>query len=207
VNREPTLDELIGADMTDAERERLQQAHELLLQAGPPPELPPQLLKPPGVEVARKQRRRVVKRRTLALLAAALMVAFVFFAGYAVANLRNGSGKPTAAGIFTLKGTALEPRARASLVLWHPNDGNWPMTLNVVGLSKLPPRTYYEVYLVRDGQILGSCGSFRVSGPHSALTLKLTAPYPLRQGDTWVVTRQGPGTTEPGKTVLEPVST
>jgi hypothetical protein len=205
VNREPTLDELIGAGATGAEREQLQKAHELLLQAGAPPELPPQLLKPPGVEVARRQRRRVVKRRTLALLAAALVVALVFFAGYGFANLRNGQSKRTVAAVLALKGTALEPRAHASLVVWHPNDGNWPMTLNVVGLSKLPPRTYYEVYLVRDGQILGSCGSFRVGGPH-ALMLKLTAPYPLRRGDTWVVTRQGPGTTEPGKTVLEPVS-
>ena len=43
MNREPTLDELIGADTTGAERERLQHVHELLLEAGPPPEVSPEL--------------------------------------------------------------------------------------------------------------------------------------------------------------------
>jgi hypothetical protein len=205
VSREPNFDELIGPETTGAERERLRQAHELLVQAGPPPELPPRLLQAPGgVEEVRVQRRRAVKRRTLLLLAAALSVVLVFGAGYGVANFRHAQHKPSAVAALALKGTSLEPRARASLVLWHPSDGNWPMTLNVVGLSKLPPGSYYEVYLVRNGRIKGSCGSFRVSGPH-AVRLTLSAPYPLRSGDTWIVTRRGRAATEPGKTVLQPV--
>ncbi len=39
MNRDRNLDELIGADTTGAERERLQRAHDMLLEAGPPPEL------------------------------------------------------------------------------------------------------------------------------------------------------------------------
>jgi len=35
LTREPNFDELIGAEVTGAEREQLQHAHELLLQAGP----------------------------------------------------------------------------------------------------------------------------------------------------------------------------
>jgi Anti-sigma-K factor rskA len=204
VNREPRFDELIGSETTGAERERLRHAHELLLKAGPPPELTPELRKAPDVGVATRLRpRRAVKRRALVLLAAALSVVAVFFVGYGVANL-GGSSSPTLVANLALQGTSAEPRARASLEVWHPNDGNWPMTLNVAGLSKLPPRTYYEVYVVRDGRIMGSCGTFRVSGPHT-VTVKLNAPYPLRQGDTWIVTRQGPGGVEPGQTVLRPV--
>jgi hypothetical protein len=36
--------------------------------------------------------------------------------------------------------------------------------------------------------------------------LPLTAPFKLRKGDTWVVTRPGPGGSEPGRTVLRPVA-
>ena len=37
------------------------------------------------------------------------------------------------------------------------------------------------------------------------MTVSLTAPYTLRKGDTWVVTRPGQGGgTEPGTTVLRP---
>ena len=35
--------------------------------------------------------------------------------------------------------------------------------------------------------------------------MTLTSPYALQKGDTWVVTRPGPGGAEPGQTVLRPV--
>jgi hypothetical protein len=207
LTREPRFDELIGAEMSDAERERLRRTHELLVQAGPPPELPPQLREPPSFGVTRQAQRRVVKRRALLLLAATLSVAAVFAAGYAVADQR-GSGTTAATPVQTLhlKGTSVAPHARATLELWHPLAGNWPMSLSVVGLAKLPPHTYYEVYLVRNGRPWGQCGAFRVNGSSQAVTLPLTAPYKLRKGDTWVVTRPGPGGSEPGRTVLRPVA-
>ena len=84
------------------------------------------------------------------------------------------------------------------------------MTLSVVGLPKLPPHTYYDVYLFRDGKIQswGTCGAFRVGDSNSAggLTVTLTSPYPLENGDSWVVTRPGRGGVEPGQTVLRPVT-
>jgi hypothetical protein len=208
LTREPSFDELIGAEMSDAERERLRRAHELLLQAGPPPELPPQLRKAPGFGVTRMPERRVVKRRALLLLAATLSVAAVFAAGYAVADHRGGSTSrhTTPPVVLSLKGTSEAPNARATLEVWHSRAGNWPMTLNVIGLQKLPPHTYYEVYLVRNGRPWGQCGAFRVDGSSRALTLTLNAPYKLRKGDTWVVTRPGPGGSEPGKTVLRPIA-
>jgi hypothetical protein len=80
------------------------------------------------------------------------------------------------------------------------------MKLSVAGLPKLPSRTYYEVYLVRNGKPWGSCGTFVVSNSSGPLTLRLIAPYSLRKGDSWVVTRPGPNGSEPGRTVLRPVA-
>jgi hypothetical protein len=201
----PDFDELVGTETTGAERTRLREAHDLLLRAGPPPELTPKLKAGPNPGVARMQRRRrTVKRRSLVLLAAALSIAIVFAAGYAVSSQRGGNGNALVASL-ELKGTAAVPDAHATLDVWQRRDGNWPMTLSVKGLPKLPPRTYYEVYLFRDGHPWASCGSFVVSGKSSVLKVSLNAPYKLHRGDSWVVTRQVVGS-EPGKTVLRPVS-
>jgi hypothetical protein len=200
VNREPTLDELIGADTTGAERQRLQHAHELLLQAGPPPELSDKLEGGPTLGMTLGQKRRV-KRRAMLLVAATLTVVLVFLAGYAVAN--HGTSGPTPVITQALKGTAVVPQAQGTLEVWDSQSGNWPMRLTEVGLPTLGPHTYYEVYLVRDGKPWGLCGTFRVAGtPEEPVTVSLTAPYTLRKGDTWVVTRPGQSGNEPGQTVL-----
>jgi hypothetical protein len=207
VSREPSFEELVGAETTAEERERLRHVHELLLEAGPPPEVTPKLRKAPGSSGVVHFQRRSVKRRGLLILAAALSIAAVFAAGYAVANQRSGGGSSVAtARTVVLKGTKAAPQARATLEVWRARAGNWPMTLSVVGLKKLPPHTYYEVYLVRDGKPWGSCGAFRVASSSQAVTLTLNAPYKLRKGDSWVVTRPAAHGTEPGKTVLRPVS-
>jgi hypothetical protein len=208
LTREPSFEELVGAEATGAERERLRRAHELLLQAGPPAELPPGLRKPPSMEVARLPNRRKVKQRTLMLLAAAVAVAAVFAAGYGVGN--RGGGKSTlVAQTLDLRGTASAPHARATLEVWPSKDGNVPMKLHVVGLRRLPPHSYYDVYLVRGGQLRpwGLCGTFRVGNSSRVLGLTFNAPYSHQKGDTWVVTRPGPAGAEPGTTVLRPVTT
>lgn len=211
MTREPSFDDLVGAETTGADRERLRHAHELLLQAGPPAELPPGLRTAPQMgTVDLQQRRRVMKRRTLVLLAAALALVAVFFAGYAVSNGRHDKAA-TARGVtqvISLKGTSLAPHARATLEVWRSKGGNLPMRLNVVGLRRLPPHSYYDVYLVRNGRVepWGLCGSFVVGGSSRVLALKFTAPYGHEKGDSWVVTSQGQGGAEPGKTVLRPVS-
>jgi hypothetical protein len=202
VNRDRTLDELIGADATGAERERLQRAHEMLLEAGPPPELSPKLEAGPSLGMT-LQRRRAVKRRAMLLLAATLAIIGVFLAGYAVAN-RGGSSTSPATSL-ALEGTAIAPDAQATLEVWQAHAGNWPMTLTAVGLPPLPEHRYYEVYLVRHGKPWGACGAFRVpANPQQPVTVTLTAPYTLRKGDSWVVTRPGADSSEPGQTVLRP---
>ena len=204
----PDLDDLIDTGTTGAERERLEHVHDLLLRAGPPPELTPELRKGPTFGVVPLQpRRRVVKRRALVLLAAAVSVAAIFAVGYGLGN-RGGSGSARGIQTLALRGTHVAPHARGTLEVWNFEDGNVPMTLEVTGLRKLPPRSYYDVYLVRDGKVQswGLCGSFSVTGSSRELTLNFSAPYPLQKGDSWVVTRPGPGGAEPGRTVLRPVS-
>lgn len=206
MNREPSLDELIGAEGAGEERQRLQHVHELLLQAGAPAELTPELEAGPTLAMTfRRSRWRAAKPRALMLLAATLVLLLVFVGGYAVGNGGGGSTSALAPKLVNLTGTAAAPGAQASLEVWRPKNGNWPMVLTVAGLHKLQLPRYYEVYVVRHGQILGSCGTFRVAGTQP-VRVTLNAPYPLKPGDTWVVTRQGVGGAEPGTTVLKPVT-
>jgi hypothetical protein len=207
VNRKPTLDELIGADATGAERQRLQHVHDLLLEAGPPPELSPELEQGPTLHTTMGKRRRGrVKQRGMVLLAAAILVFFVFIGGYVANNHGGKSTAPPTEFTQALHGTKLAPNAEASLEVWSSSDGNWPMTLTAEGLPKLPPHTYYEVYLLRHGKPWGSCGMFRVTSANTSgvVRVTLTAPYSLKKGDSWVVTRPGSNGKDPGPTVLRP---
>src|SRR2546430_1740558 len=79
-----------GAATAGAERERLQRAHEMLLEAGPPPELSDKLEAGPTLALTLSKPRRVARPRALLLLAAALAILVVFFAGYGVGNHRKG---------------------------------------------------------------------------------------------------------------------
>jgi hypothetical protein len=208
VTRDPNLDELIGTEATGEERERLQHVHELLLEAGPPPELSDTLESGPTLALTLGKQKRGAKPRAMLLLAAALVVVIVFFGGYAVGDNRSGkSGNPPVLA-QALQGTSLAPQAQGTLEVWNSNDGhNWPMTLTVVGLPQLAPHSYYEVYLFRHGKLGGSCGLFRVgNSPQDPVRVTLTSPYQLEKGDSWVVTRPSRNGTDPGQTVLRPVS-
>jgi hypothetical protein len=205
--RGPDFDELVGTEVTGDERAQLQRAHELLLAAGPPPELPPHLEGGPtlAMTLARPPRQR---RSRIVLLAAAIVVLGLAFLGGYVSGSHNGGGSAAAPAGSTLqlRGTSAAPNALASLQV-EPADpaGNWPMTLSVTGLPTLPAHGYYAVYLVRNGKPWEPCGWFRVGKvTDSGVTVSLNAPYDLRSGDSWIVTEQLPGTSGPGETVLEP---
>jgi hypothetical protein len=207
MTRPPNFDDLVDPDLDldPAERERLRRMHDLLVTAGPPPELTPEFEAGPtlAMTLGRSTRRRV-QRRT-ALLAAAVVVLLLAFLGGYIAG--NGSDNGLANGrLLKLKGTKAAPAALASLRL-QPVDasGNWPMRLSVRGLPKLPPKGYYEVFLVREGKIYAPCGSFVVASADSTVSVQLNAPYRLRQGDGWVVTKQLPGVRKAGAVVLKPV--
>ena len=204
MNRESSFDEQISPETIGPEQEQPRHAHERLLHAGPPPELTPRLQTAPCAGVVRLRQRRAVKRRALLLLAAALSIVAVFVSGYAVRDHRGGSAPRNAVvKTLALRGTSAAPHARARLEVWHAQAGNWPMTLSVVGLPKLPPHTYYEVDLVRGDKPWVSCGTFRIASASRTVTLTLSAPYALRKGDSWVVTREVQGR-RTGVTALRP---
>lgn len=205
MTRPPNFDDLVDPDLDPAERERLRRMHDLLVTAGPPPELTPEFEAGPtlAMTLGRSTRRRVQRRA--ALLAAAVVVLLLAFLGGYIAG--NGSDNGLANGrLLKLKGTKAAPAALASLRLQAVDaSGNWPMRLSVRGLPKLPPKGYYEVFLVREGKLYAPCGSFVVGSADSTVSVGLNAPYRLRQGDSWVVTKQLPGVRKAGAVVLKPV--
>lgn len=205
MTRGPDFDELVGAEPTGGERERLRRVHDLLLAAGPPAELPPHLEAGPTLAMTLGRRPRQVRRRVALLAAAAIAVGAVFLGGYVVGN-RSG-GTPSAARTIELRGTSVAPDAFASLrVRGADASGNRPMVLSVTGLPALPEHSYYAVYVVRNGKPWAPCGWFVVSGPHAGTSVELNAPYDLEAGDSWVVTKQAPGSKGAGQTVLRPTT-
>jgi hypothetical protein len=201
MTRVPDFDELVGEGAGRDEQERLRRVHDLLVQAGPPAELSPELESGPTLAMTFGRAPRKM-RRSVALLAAAIaVVALAFLAGYVTGNDNGLSSGHTLA----LVGTKAAPGALASLRV-EPVDsaGNWPMRLSVTGLPKLPPHGYYTVYLMRNGEPYAPCGTFVVDGKAHGTSVSLNAPYDLRDGDTWVVTKQMPGHHEAGPVVLRP---
>lgn len=200
------FDELVGTDLAPGERERLRGVHDLLVQAGPPPELPPHVASGPtlGMTLVRPPRRRMVTRK-VALLAAALSVlAVAFLFGYLAGNSGN---RLAHARTLRLAGTSAAPGALASLRV-YPSDtaGNWPMKLSGMGLPKLGPQGYYEVFLVREGTY-EPCGSFVVKNAATPIDVTLNVPYRLKPSDRWVVTREHWGDEDRrGPVVLRPAT-
>ena len=206
MTRDPDFDELVGTEPVGRERDRLRRTHELLLAAGPPPELRPEIEAGPTLSMTLARRPRQGRgRQRLALLAAAVAaVAVVFLGGYIVGN--HGAGPSTqAVRTIELRGTSAAPAALASLRIGSEDvSGNWPMTLDVTGLPALPEGGRYALYLIRQSREWEPCGWFTVSGPHTGATLHMTVPYDLHAGDTWVVTRQAADTSGRGVTVMRP---
>lgn len=181
---EPNFEELVGEDVEPAERERLRRVHDLLLAAGPPPELSPALSSPPhAAEVVPLQRPRR-RRLGAALILAAALAAAAFGAGFLVGD-RTAAG-PEPEFVVAMRGGD----AQASLAIFPRDDaGNWPMEMTVRGLPELPAGQSYELWLTKSGELSERCGTFVVSGAKTVVPLN--APYRLRDYDGWVVTRTG----------------
>jgi len=177
------LDALVGADLAPEERARLIRVHEMLLAAGPPPELTPDLRKakvPAPISVLALPKRR----RAAALLIAAAFVLAVFGAGWL-----GGAHSRTAHVERTIAMSG--PRgAHASLaVLRADRAGNWPMVMKIAGLAALPTGQTYTLWLTKRGRLEASCGTFTVGD--GTTTVDLNAPYHLKEYDGWIVVRSG----------------
>ena len=172
----PDFDDLVGRDVPEAERERLRRVHDLLVAAGPPPELPQTLAKPPV--------RAFTRRRVAALLLAAALAVAAFGAGWVLASGEDGFEVRRA---VEMRGTAQKPGAWGRIELGRPDaEGNWQMLVTVSGLKPLPKDGYYELLLTRDGEPVATCGSFKVKA-RGATTVPLGASYDLSNFDGWVV--------------------
>jgi hypothetical protein len=177
--RPPDFETLVGSDLDAAERERLQRVHDLLVEAGPPPELP---ARAPVAPLARRRR-----RGALLAVAAALAVA-AFALGIAVGD---GSRERTTDFVVPMAGTESATGASASLVVYELDEaGNWPMELEVEGLPPASSDRVYELWLTRDGRAVAICGSFLTEDDGSA-SVPMNAPWPLDDFDGWVVVREG----------------
>ena len=174
----PNFDELIGDDLPPEDRERLRRVHELLVAAGPPPEMPELTASPPVRALPRR-------RRVAALLIAAALALAAFGAGWIIGATRTTSS--TFAAPCRCARRRTRPNASALIELGYPDDeGNWPMLVTVRGLKPLPEGGYYELLLTRDGRPVAVCGSFKVRS-QGATTVRLGASYNLRNFDGWVI--------------------
>ena len=180
------FDDLIddGTELAPEELDRLRQVHELLLAAGPPPEVPPALLTPPVEGPTRLLPRR--RKTAFALVAAALALA-LFGAGFLVGDR---TAAPTVERVIAMQGVdGIDASATIELIE-QDDSGNWPMIVRLRGLEPSADREdTYELWLTRDGELAATCGVFTV---HDGVTeVSLSVPYGLRQFDGWVVTRSG----------------
>jgi hypothetical protein len=191
MTRDPDFRELVGGeDLSPEESARLERVHEMLVAAGPPPELPPRLadLEPAPHEDSPVE--FLPRRRVGLALALAAALALVTFVGGFVAGQRHGSTFPTK---FTvpMHGTPIASNASAQIKVGaDDSSGNWPLEVVVHGLKQLPKGQYYEMYLTRNGKAVATCGTFRLASGDS---VRLNAPYNLHHYNGWIVTREGAG--------------
>jgi len=196
----PDFDDLIGSDLPAAEHRRLNEAHDLLLRAGPLPELPASLLRQPAVvrmlRLVPPPTRR--PRRAVVAVAAAVAIAVIAVgAGYFTAGHRTDGFR--AAAVVDMHGTAAAPTASATISLGsRDRAGNWPMLVRIKGLPALS-RGSYQVYLTKDGRPVASCGTFKVDG--NTTLVRLNAPYDLDEYSGWMITRSR-ASQPPGPTLL-----
>ncbi len=187
----PNFDELIGPELPPEDRERLRRVHELLVAAGPPPEMPKLHASPP---VHAHPRRRVA-----ALLIAAALALAAFVAGWLVGT--SDSSFDVRAAV-AMHGTGAAPAASGTIELGYGDDeGNWPMLVEVSGLEPLPKGGHYELLLTKHGKPVVACGSFNVGDDGNA-NVRLGASYNLRNFDGWVVRPWVRGRDELNKTVV-----
>jgi hypothetical protein len=194
----PDFRDLLGDDLPAEERARLERVHDLLVEAGPPPELPPSLAETPdrGVEEVPTW---LPRRRAGAALSLAAAIALVAFLGGYVFGFSHNDFTSTREE--SMQGTANAPGARGLIKLGEQDEaGNWEMVVTVKGLRPLPGRGYYELFLVHGGKPPLKCGIFNVKA--GTTSMKFTVPYTFEPDDAWIVTQWRRGERDPGPALL-----
>jgi hypothetical protein len=196
------FDDLVDTEGLGPEEEaRLRRVHELLVQAGPPPDLPPSLERTPeAAEAEILQFPLMPKRRwAVAALVAAAVAAVALGIGYALGNSKNGGAPFPVSHVVAMHGPGhVQGFVRVSA---RDSGGNWPMEFEVTGLPRQPNRgASYQLWLTRNHKPQELCGTFRVAG--NPTTVRFTVPYALDGVDGWVVTAQAPHAVGPGPVVM-----
>ena len=187
----PDFRELVG-DLPEEERARLERVHELLVTAGPPPELPPALVEP-DLDPRDENVEFLPRRRAGFVLGIAAAVGVAAFLGGFLA----GRAKEPFTEVYKvpMHGTVQAANASATIRVGKADQaGNWPLKVVVRGLKPLPKGQYYEMFLTRNGKRAATCGTFRIA--KNSGSVRLNAPYNFRRFDGWVVTRERPGSNQ-----------
>jgi Anti-sigma-K factor rskA len=176
----PPFDAIVDPD--DPDRDRLEQAHRLLVAAGPLPELPPRLEDAPPEPTARVL--AFPRHRYTAIAAVAIAATLLFGIGYAIGGRDN---PPEPVQTVAMVGPS---GAQGSIALMAiDRAGNWPMTIEIKGLAQLPKGKTYALWLTKHGKLADPCGTF-VVGPGTT-EVPLNAPYKLKEYSGWVVVLSG----------------
>ena len=177
MSRHPDFHELVGNDLEPGERERLERVHDMLIAAGPPPELPQELAEPPRQE-GNLARRRL---RTGLVLAAAIVLA-----AFAVGYLLGARGETSSSDSITAAKTAVLGKSPDRLAVVRigqvDEDGNRPMVVSVDGLERLKDGDYYTLFMTRNGKPIVTCGTFNV-GENGVTTVRFSVAYDLDRFD------------------------
>jgi hypothetical protein len=193
-------------DLDDREEERLRRTHDLLLQAGPPPDLPPALQRPPSEAAPEAEIIAfplLPKRRAgAALILAAAVAVAAFGGGYLFGHSKAKPSAFATRRIVPMHGVGSGAASSVALIkVARPDsNGNTALDVQVTGLSKQPTGSYYELWLTRKGHPWASCGIFRIEG--RTTTVRFSVPYRLSRYSGWVVTGVTPGRADPGQTVM-----
>ena len=176
---DPDFDELVGTDLEPGERARLERVHELLVAAGPPPELSPS-----RAGRAPPQRRR---RGALLAIAAALAVA-----AFALGAARRGPAVAASTSWWRWTARAAAPEAlgvaRRSSISTRPATGRWSSPSRVSRRARAVARSSSGSRA--GGELEALCGGFLTDADGSAV-VPMNAPYRFDEFDGWVVVEEG----------------
>jgi hypothetical protein len=181
----PDFRELVGDEGTPDELAQLRRAHDLLVAAGPPPELSPRLAEAPAAIGRTSWVPR--RRRGAAFALAAGFAAAAFGVGFLVGD-RGSSQFASKGSPIAMHAPTPGSEAKASILIGDRDEvGNWPLLVRVSGLPQPPKGIWYELYLTRKGKPAGYCGAFSVNAS-GRTTVHFSVPYKLKGFDGWIVT-------------------
>jgi hypothetical protein len=177
------LRDLLGDDVPDEERRRLERTDALLRSVPAPPASVPHPLSEAVRNIARERSARG-RRRVAAVLAFAAIVPAALGLGY-WAGAERGVDEQ-----YRVAMRATEDARGASAVIRvgerDEETGNVTLELDVAGLPKLPEGGYYALWLAKDGRYAATCGTFGVGDDET--TISMNVSYDFDRYDAWVIT-------------------